>query len=131
MRLVDMGIEPYLVAAAINCVIAQRLARRVCLACRKAVRVPGQSVGLSGGEVDIFEAVGCARCRHTGYRGRIGLYEVMNVTDEIRAAIVARSVSQDIARIAIAQGMQTLREDGNAKVRAGATTLVELTRVLG
>ena len=131
MRLVDMGIEPYLVAAAINCVIAQRLARRVCISCRKAVRVPGQDVGLSGGEVEIFEAVGCARCRHTGYRGRLGLYEVMNVTDEIRSAIVARSISQDIARIAIAQGMQTLRDDGFAKVRAGATTLVELTRVLG
>jgi type IV pilus assembly protein PilB len=131
MRLVDMGIEPYLVAAAINCVIAQRLARRVCISCRKAVRVPGQEVGLSGGEVDIFEAVGCARCRHTGYRGRVGLYEVMNVTDEIRAAIVARSISQDIARIAIAQGMQTLRDDGFAKIRAGSTTLVELKRVLG
>jgi type IV pilus assembly protein PilB len=131
MRLVDMGIEPYLVAAAINCVIAQRLARRICISCRKAVRVPGQSVGLSGGEIEIFEAVGCARCRHTGYRGRLGLYEVMNVTDEIRSAIVARAISQDIARIAIAQGMQTLRDDGFAKVRAGSTTLIELTRVLG
>ncbi|HXR13929.1 MAG TPA: ATPase, T2SS/T4P/T4SS family [Solirubrobacteraceae bacterium] len=131
MRLVDMGIEPYLVAAAINCVIAQRLTRRVCLTCRKAITVPGQAVGLPGGEVEIFEGVGCPRCRHTGYRGRIGLFEVMAVSEEIRSAIVARASSHEIARIAIAQGMRTLREDGYAKVRAGATTLVELTRVLG
>jgi type IV pilus assembly protein PilB len=131
MRLVDMGIEPYLVASAINCVVAQRLARRACASCRRAVRVPGQSVGLTGGEVEVFEAVGCARCRQTGYRGRLGLFEVMNITEEIRSAIVARAPAQDIARIAVAQGMRTLRDDGLAKVRAGATTLVELTRVLG
>ena len=131
MRLVDMGIEPYLVAAAINCVIAQRLVRRLCITCRHPVRVPGQVVGLSGGEVEIFDAVGCSRCRNTGYLGRLGLYEVMDVTDEIASAIVARAPSHEIARIAVAQGMRTLREDGFAKVRAGATTLVELARVLG
>jgi type IV pilus assembly protein PilB len=131
MRLVDMGIESYLVGAAINCVVAQRLARRVCTTCRQAVRVPGQSVGLTGGEVEIFEAVGCPRCRQTGYRGRVGLYEVMTVSEEIRAAIVARTSPHDIATIAVSQGMRTLRDDGYAKVRAGATTMVELTRVLG
>jgi type IV pilus assembly protein PilB len=131
MRLVDMGIEPYLVASAINCVVAQRLARRVCTSCRQAVHVPGQSVGLTGGEVEVFEAVGCPRCRNTGYRGRIGLYEVMNVTDEIRTAIVTRAPAQEIARIAASQGMRTLRDDGYAKVRSGATTLVEISRVLG
>ena len=131
MRLVDMGIEPYLVASAINCVVAQRLARRVCTSCRQAVHVPGQSVGLTGGEVEVFEAVGCPRCRNTGYRGRIGLYEVMNVSDEIRTAIVTRAPAQEIARIAASQGMRTLRDDGYAKVRSGATTLVEISRVLG
>jgi type IV pilus assembly protein PilB len=131
MRLVDMGIEPYLVAAAINCVIAQRLVRRLCTACRTPVRVPGQSVGLSGGEIEIFDSVGCSRCRHTGYRGRLGLYEVMDLTEEVASAIVARATSHEIARIAISQGMTTLRDDGFAKVRAGATTLVELGRVLG
>ena len=131
MRLVDMGIEPYLVASAINCVVAQRLARRVCTSCRQAVNVPGQSVGLTGGEVEVFEAVGCPRCRNTGYRGRIGLYEVMNVSDEIRTAIVTRAPAQEIARIAASQGMRTLRDDGYVKVRSGATTLVEISRVLG
>ncbi|HLW95089.1 MAG TPA: ATPase, T2SS/T4P/T4SS family [Solirubrobacteraceae bacterium] len=131
MRLVDMGIEPYLVASSINCVVAQRLARRVCPTCRDAVTVAGPAVGLPDGEHEIFEAAGCPRCRNTGYRGRIGLYEVMNVSDEIRGLIVSRAPAQEIAAVAIAQGMATLREDGFAKVRAGATTLVELTRVLG
>ncbi|HEY1777940.1 MAG TPA: ATPase, T2SS/T4P/T4SS family [Solirubrobacteraceae bacterium] len=131
MRLVDMGIEPYLVAAAINCVVAQRLVRRLCTSCRAPVRVPGQNVGLSGGEVEIFEAAGCSRCRHTGYRGRLGLYEVMDLTEEIASAIVSRATPHEIERIAVGQGMRTLRDDGFAKVRAGATTLVELGRVLG
>jgi type IV pilus assembly protein PilB len=131
MRLVDMGIEPYLVASGINCVIAQRLVRRLCPTCKKPVRVPGQSVGLSGGEVEIFEPGGCSLCRYTGYRGRLGLYEVMDVTEEVGAAIVARATSNEISRVAVSQGMRTLRDDGFAKVRAGTTTLVELARVLG
>jgi type IV pilus assembly protein PilB len=131
MRLVDMGIEPYMVAAAINCVIAQRLARRVCTSCRRLVRVAGEVVGLEGGEVDVYEAVGCARCRGTGYRGRLGLYEVMDVSDEIRSLIVSRAAAQEIRRVAVAQGMRTLRHDGFAKIRGGETTVVELERVLG
>jgi type IV pilus assembly protein PilB len=131
MRLVDMGIEPYLVAASINCVVAQRLARRVCTTCRRAVSVAGSAVGASEGEFEIYEAVGCPRCRNTGYRGRVGLYEVMVVSDEVRALIVSRAPAQEIAALAVAQGMATLRDDGFAKVRSGATTLVELSRVLG
>jgi type IV pilus assembly protein PilB len=131
MRLVDMGIEPYLVSSAINCVIAQRLARRVCTSCRQPTTVPGEHVGLGGGEVEVFESVGCARCRHTGYRGRLGLFEILNVTDEIRALIVARATSQEIGRAAEEQGMRRLRDDGLAKVRAGETTLAEIARVLG
>jgi type IV pilus assembly protein PilB len=131
MRLVDMGIEPYMVAASINCVVAQRLARRVCTSCRRPAKAPGQVVGLEGGEVDVFEAVGCARCRRTGYRGRLGLYEVMNVTDEIRSLIVGRAAAQEIRRLAVEQGMRTLRDDGLEKVRAGETTVLEIERVLG
>jgi len=131
MRLVDMGIEPYLVASSINCVIAQRLARRLCPTCRLAVTVAGTAVGLSDGECEIYEAVGCPRCRNTGYRGRVGLYEVMNVSEEIRSLIVSRAPAHEIAAVAVKQGMATLRDDGLAKVRSGATTLVELTRVLG
>jgi type IV pilus assembly protein PilB len=131
MRLVDMGIEPYMVAASLNTVVAQRLARHVCPSCRRPAIVPGTLVGLEGGEVEVFEAVGCALCRRTGYRGRIGLYEVMNVTDEIRTLIVARAAAQDIRRLAVEQGMRTLRDDGLAKVRAGETTVLEIERVLG
>ena len=131
MRLVDMGIEPYMVAASINCVVAQRLARRVCPSCRRAVRVPGQLVGRDGGEAEVYESVGCSRCRQTGYRGRLGLYEVMDVTDEIRALIVARAAAQEIRAVAVKQGMCTLRDDGLAKVREGETTLLEVERVLG
>jgi type IV pilus assembly protein PilB len=131
MRLVDMGIEPYMVAASLNTVVAQRLARHVCPSCRRPVVVAGTLVGLEGGEVEVFEAVGCALCRRTGYRGRIGLYEVMNVTDEIRSLIVSRAAAQDIRRLAVEQGMRTLRDDGLAKVRGGETTVLEIERVLG
>jgi type IV pilus assembly protein PilB len=131
MRLVDMGIEPYMVAASLNTVVAQRLARHVCPSCRRPAVVAGTLVGLEGGEVEVFEAVGCALCRRTGYRGRIGLYEVMNVTDEIRSLIVGRAAAQDIRRLAVEQGMRTLRDDGLAKVRGGETTVLEIERVLG
>jgi len=131
MRLVDMGIEPYMVASSINCVVAQRLARRVCPSCRRAARVPGELIGLPGGEADVYEAVGCGRCRQTGYRGRLGLYEVMVVSDEIRSLIVSRSAAQEIRRVAVEQGMHTLRDDGLSKVRAGETTVIEIERVLG
>jgi type IV pilus assembly protein PilB len=131
MRLVDMGIEPYLISAAINCVIAQRLVRRLCPICRQTLRVPGTHVGLDGGEAEIYESVGCPRCRQTGFRGRVALFEVMNVTDEIRALIVNRAAAHEIGQLAMAQGMITLRDDGLAKVRAGDTTLAELGRVLG
>ena len=130
-RLIDMGVEPYLVASAIECVIAQRLARRVCPSCRKPASVPGAEVGLDGGSVEVFEAVGCPRCRQLGYRGRLGLFEVIPVSDEIRALIVQRAPAGEIARVAVAQGMRTLRDDGLAKVRAGMTSLAEVARVTG
>ncbi len=131
-RLVDMGVEPYLVASAIDCVLAQRLARRLCLNCRRPVRVAGSLVGLpSHDEVDIFEANGCHRCRDTGYRGRIGLFEVMTVTNEIRALIVNRARAGEIEAVAISQGMRTLVDDGLDKVRAGHTSLAEVGRITG
>jgi type IV pilus assembly protein PilB len=131
MRLIDMGIEPYLVAASINCVIAQRLARRVCTTCRRATRVPAEHVGLTGADVEVFEAVGCPRCRGTGYRGRVGLFEVMNITDEIRSLIVRCAPAHELAQLAVEQGMSRLHDDGIDKTRSGQTTLAELGRVLG
>ncbi len=131
-RLIDMGVEPYLVASAIDCVLAQRLARRLCTNCRRPVRAAGTLVGVPDqAEVEVFEAAGCHRCRETGYRGRIGLFEVMTVTKEIRELIVERAPAGAIAEVAIAQGMRTLHEDGLDKVRAGHTTLAEIARVTG
>ena len=132
-RLVDMGIEPYLVASSLECVVGQRLVRRLCRECRRAVTVPGSDVGLdSAGEVTVSEAgEGCMHCSETGYRGRAGLYEVMTVTEEIRSLIVARATASEISRLAEAQGMRTLRDAGLAKVRAGETSLAEVGRVVG
>jgi type IV pilus assembly protein PilB len=131
-RLIDMGVEPYLVASAIDCVVAQRLARRLCKSCRRPVEIPGKEVGLHRGmKAEVYEPVGCARCRQQGYRGRLGLFEVMIVSDEIRSLIVQRAPAGDIGRLAVAQGMRTLREDGLAKVRAGETSLAEVARVTG
>ncbi|MDQ3676379.1 MAG: GspE/PulE family protein, partial [Actinomycetota bacterium] len=131
-RLVDMGVEPYLVASAIDCVVAQRLARRLCKSCRRAVEVDGVEVGLRPGvKAAIYEAGCCARCRQQGYRGRLGLFEVMTVSEEIRSLIVQRAPAGDIGRLAISEGMRTLREDGLSKVRAGETSLAEVARVTG
>jgi type IV pilus assembly protein PilB len=131
-RLIEMGVEPYLVASAIDCVLAQRLARLLCHHCRRPMRVAGSLVGVEEQtEVEVFTQVGCHRCRQTGYRGRIGLFEVMTVTDEIRALIMARAPAVDIAAMAVAQGMRTLIADGLDKVRSGKTTLAEVGRVTG
>ncbi|HWC25234.1 MAG TPA: ATPase, T2SS/T4P/T4SS family [Solirubrobacteraceae bacterium] len=131
-RLIDMGVEPYLVASALDCVIAQRLARRLCTSCRRPAAAAGaQPIVEPAIEGQIYEPVGCTRCRSTGYRGRVGLFEVMTVTDEIRALIVARATAGKIAAVAIEQGMRTLHEDGLEKVRAGETTLAEVARVTG
>ncbi len=129
-RLVDMGVEPYLVASAIGCVVAQRLARRLCSHCRRPMSVPAIEAGLAAdGEVEIFEPGGCKRCRETGYNGRLGLFEVMRMTEEIGALVLERAPASEITRCAIAQGMTTFVDDGLAKVRAGETTLTEITRV--
>jgi type IV pilus assembly protein PilB len=130
-RLVDMGIEPFMVASAIDCVAAQRLARTLCKDCKRAKELSpaaAEENGL-GSCTQIYEAVGCSRCGNTGYKGRVGLYEIMPVTDELRSMILERRALADIAELAISQGMKTLREDGIEKVRAGITTLAEVGRV--
>jgi type IV pilus assembly protein PilB len=131
-RLVDMGIEPYLVASALQCVVAQRLARKLCESCRRTAQVPGTPFGLDADVlVDVYEPGGCSRCRGSGYRGRVGLFEVMIVSEEIRSLIVRRASSSEVEQVAIAQGMRTLREDGLLKVRQGLTSLAEIGRVTG
>jgi type IV pilus assembly protein PilB len=122
-RLVDMGIEPFLVASAIDCVVAQRLARKLCESCRKPVS--------TGEEGSIYEPGSCTRCGGTGYKGRVGLFEVMTVTNEMHQLIVDRASVHVMTDLALSQGMRPLREDGMIKVRAGITSVAEVARVVG
>jgi type IV pilus assembly protein PilB len=132
-RLIEMGIEPFLVASSIECVVAQRLARRLCPSCRRETTVPASALngGADSSPVTVYDPVGCDRCAGTGYRGRVGLFEVMTMSDEIRALVVDRGAADRIAAVAIEQGMTTLREDGLAKVADGETSLAEVARVSG
>jgi type IV pilus assembly protein PilB len=131
-RLTEMGIEPYLVASSINAVVAQRLARRLCESCREKASVPASALSAeSTGDVEIYEPRGCARCAGTGYRGRVGLFEVMVVSDEVRRLVLERAPASTIAKVAISEGMRTLRDDGLSKVAEGLTSLAEVTRVTG
>jgi type IV pilus assembly protein PilB len=136
-RLIDMGIEPFLIASGIECIIAQRLARRLCEGCKRSRSVSAAELERSGFEIeangsfDAYEPNGCVRCGGTGYRGRIGLFEVMVLSDRIRSLILRKASAQEIGDAARADGMCPLREDGLAKVRDGITSIPEVLRVLG
>jgi type IV pilus assembly protein PilB len=133
-RLVEMGIEPYLVASGVESVVAQRLVRRLC-DCKAAVELSPELLRDQGFDCDegfrAFEPVGCVRCNHTGYRGRMGIYEVMPITDELRRLILANASADDLRDQARAEGMTTLRQDGLKKIRSGATSVGEVLRVAG
>jgi type IV pilus assembly protein PilB len=136
-RLVEMDIEPFLVGSALDCVVAQRLARRLCDRCKQpTTHDPRELAGLGFGYdialpvPTLFRAVGCQTCSGTGYRGRIAVHEVMTVSDEIERLAVARASSAEIARMAIDQGMLTLRQDGWAKSQMGLTSVEEILRVV-
>lgn len=134
-RLTEIGTEPFLVATALSAVIAQRLARRLCLKCRAPYTEPTEvlhSLGFPHDPNDvpeIYRAVGCEACSGTGYRGRLGLHEVMTMTDELEQLVVTRATGTEMRQVAIAQGMVSLREDGWAKVAQGLTTIEEVLRV--
>ena len=134
-RLIEMGIEPFLVASAIDCVVAQRLARTLCSQCKARTIVSAEVLGEHGFhvkfDVEAYEPVGCTRCGGTGYKGRVGLYEVMPMSDEIRRLAVARAPAEDIAEVAVRQGMRRLRDDGLEKIGLGRTSVAEVTRVTG
>jgi len=129
-RLMDMGIEPFLVSSAIDCVVAQRLVRMLCKHCKRAMKISEEVLaehGLSGAEP--YEAVGCSRCGGSGYRGRVGLYEVMSVSEEIRTLILEHGSVDAIATVAVEQGMCRLRDDGLVKIREGLTSIAEIERM--
>jgi type IV pilus assembly protein PilB len=132
-RLTEMNIEPFLSSSAVDCVVAQRLARKLCTYCKRAITLSAGALSTQGfhvdADLDAFEAVGCARCNYSGYRGRIGLYEVMLNSDEIRALTIARSSADEMRKVAIEQGMMPLRDDGLEKVRLGITSIEEVLRV--
>jgi type IV pilus assembly protein PilB len=129
-RLIDMGIEPFLVSSAIDCVVAQRLVRVLCKHCKRPQKVSEavlEEHGLAGAKP--FEAVGCSRCSNSGYRGRVGVYEVMTVSEHIRALILERAAIDTIVAVAVREGMGRLREDGLEKVREGVTSIAEIERM--
>jgi type IV pilus assembly protein PilB len=134
-RLLNMGIEPFLVASSVNCIIAQRLARRVCQSCKQeVVPIPTEELRDLGvkmeeiGTFPIYKGTGCSQCANTGYKGRIALYEVMPISDEIKELILAGASALELKREAIRLGMDTLRMAGINKLKEGVTTIMEVAR---
>ena len=132
-RLTEMGVEPFLTASAVTCVVAQRLARTLCVECKRRIVLTPEVLESAGFEVGVpieaFEAVGCAACGNSGYRGRTGIYEVMPVDDRIRELTIVRASADEIRGAALERGMRLLRDDGLWKVRLGITSLAEIARV--
>ena len=132
-RLNEMGIETFLTASAVDCVVAQRLARKLCPHCKRRAIIPAAALGEAGiataADVEAYEPVGCPRCGHNGYRGRVGVYSVMSLSERLKEMTVNHAAEPDIAAVAREEGMLTLREDGIVKVRAGMTSLEEVLRV--
>jgi len=134
-RLIDMGIEPFLVATSVEAVMAQRLVRTICKNCATAQNLEPdylKRIGYPPDEIEtttFYKGVGCEQCRMQGYKGRMGIYELLLVTEELRTPILARSPSSTISQIAIEQGMRLLRVDGWEKVKLGLTTVEEVLRV--
>ena len=133
-RLVNMGIEPFLVATSVNIIQAQRLIRRICGECKEEVHIPHEGlveVGFSkdeASELKIYKGKGCKLCNDTGFKGRVGLYEVMEITDELRELIIIGASAMELRRKAIDLGMITLRESGLCKIRDGITTVEEVVK---
>jgi type IV pilus assembly protein PilB len=132
-----MGVEPYLTSSAVDCVIAQRLVRKLCERCKEPVEIEREILEgmefpfrLASDRLHFHKAVGCRRCGGSGYRGRTGIYEVMVVSDEIRKMILQRSSATEISRVAESQGMVRLRDDGLMKAARGITTIEEALRSL-
>jgi len=137
LRLVEMGVEPFLVTSALDCVLAQRLARRLCPKCAEPYQPSEGELVEAGWPMDttsewptLYRAVGCTHCGRTGYKGRFALHEVLSVTEEIERLIIERKSTEDVKKTAVMQGMVPLRGDGFRKVAAGMTSLEEVFRVV-
>ncbi len=134
-RLIEMGIEPFLVASALRCVVAQRLVRTLCSHCKRRTIIPAAVLRQNGYkalvDLEAYEPAGCSRCGGSGYRGRAGIYEVMDMSAEIRTMALERRPAEEIRDLAIQQGMRRLRDDGLEKVSEGRTSMAEVARVLG
>jgi len=132
-RLTEMGIEPFLTASALECVVAQRLVRQLCTHCKAPTILNVATLEAAGFraafDVEAYQPAGCSRCGGSGYKGRCGLYEVMSVSEEIRALAIERASSDAISAVAIEQGMRPLRDDGFERVKQGTTSIAEVARV--
>jgi type IV pilus assembly protein PilB len=132
-RLNEMGIESFLTASAVDCVVAQRLARKLCSNCKRQAIIPAAALVDAGiatdADVEAYEPAGCGRCNQNGYRGRVGVYSVMQLSERLKEMTVTHAGEPEIAAAAREEGMLTLREDGIVKVRAGMTSLEEVLRV--
>jgi type IV pilus assembly protein PilB len=132
-RLGEMGIETFLTSSAVDCVVAQRLARKLCPNCKRRAIVPAvalQEAGVKvGADVESYEPAGCGRCNNSGYKGRVGIYSVMSLSERLKQMTIAHAPETEIAAVAREEGMLTLREDGVVKIRAGVTSLEEVLRV--
>jgi type IV pilus assembly protein PilB len=133
-RLMNMGIEPFLVASSVNLICAQRLVRRVCQACKQPLRVPPPAllkVGFTPEDaqtVTPMKGAGCDKCNSTGYKGRVGLYEVMDISDDLRELVLVGASALELRRKAVEGGMITLRQSGLRKIKDGMTSLEEVLR---
>ena len=133
-RLIDMGIEPFLISSAVILILAQRLIRKVCMECREPIKVHPQlliDLGVAPDEVKtfpVFKGKGCPICNNTGYKGRVGLYEVMPMKEEVKELVLSRSSTTEVKKEAMRLGMKTLRQSGIIKIREGLTTIEEVLR---
>jgi type IV pilus assembly protein PilB len=132
-RLQEMGVESFLTSSAVDCVVAQRLARVLCSHCKRRAVIPRDALAEAGFRVgtdlEVYEPLGCPRCNGSGYRGRLGIYSVMVLTERLKELVVGLAPEADIASTAIEEGMLTLRQSGLEKVRAGLTSIEEVSRV--
>lgn len=133
-RLIDMGIEPFLISSAVILILAQRLIRKICMDCREPVKVHPQlliDLGIPPDEArsfQVYKGKGCSICNNTGYKGRLGLYEVMPMKEEIKELVLSRASNSEIKKEAIRLGMKTLRQSGVSKIKDGVTTIEEVLR---